>query len=45
MGELTPIVEVDGRVLVNSSQSNLTAQLIQWFEGVHEKLSTRLVNL
>ena len=45
MGELTPIVEVDGRVLVNRSQSNLTAQLIHWFEGVHEKLSTPLANL
>ena len=45
MGELTPIVEVDGRVLVNRSQSNLTAQLIQWFEGVHEKLSTPLESL
>ena len=45
MGELTPIVEVDGRVLVNRSQSNLTAQLIRWFEGVHEKLSTSLESL
>jgi len=42
---LTPIVEVDGRVLVNRSQSNLTAQLIHWFQGVHEKLSTPLANL
>src|SRR6056300_58851 len=45
MGELTPITEVDGRVLVNRSQSNLTAQLIHWFQGVHEKLSTPLANL
>ena len=45
MGELTPIVEVDGRVLVNRSQSHLTAQLIHWFQGVHEKLSTPLANL
>ena len=45
MGELTPIVEVDGRVLVNRSQSNLTAQLIQYFATVHENLSTPVANL
>ena len=45
MGELTPILEVDDRVLVNRSQSNLTAQLIQYFTTVHEKLSTPLASL
>ena len=42
MGELTPIVEVDGRHIVNRSQSNITTRLIHWFKDVHEKLSTPL---
>jgi branched-chain amino acid aminotransferase len=42
MGELTPIVEVDGRYIVNRSQSNITTRLIHWFKDVHEKLSTPL---
>ncbi|MDG1527515.1 MAG: aminotransferase class IV [Schleiferiaceae bacterium] len=45
MGELTPIVEVDGRHIVNRSQSNITTRLIHWFKDVHEKLSTPLANL
>ena len=45
MGEWTPIVEVDGRHIVNRSQSNITTRLIHWFKDVHEKLSTPLANL
>lgn len=45
MGELTPVVEVDGRAIVNRRGSNITEQLVEAFEGVREELSVTIAEL
>ena len=42
MGELTPITEIDGRVIENKFGSDLMNQLIHAFEGVREKYSINI---
>ena len=45
MGELTPIMEVDGRILQNRTGSQKTRELIKLFEDTHQKWSTSIANL
>lgn len=45
MGELTPIIEVDGRILQNRTGSQRTRELIKLFEDTHQKWSTSIANL
>jgi branched-chain amino acid aminotransferase len=45
MGELTPIMEVDGRILQNRTGSQITQELIKLFEDTHQKWSTSIANL
>lgn len=45
MGELTPIMEVDGRILQNRTGSQMTQELIKLFEDTHQKWSTSIANL
>lgn len=45
MGELTPIKEVDGRILQNRTGSQITQELIKLFEDTHQKWSTSIANL
>ena len=45
MGELTPIIEVDGRILQNRAGSQMTRELIKLFEDTHQKWSTSIANL
>ena len=45
MGELTPIIEVDGRILQNRAGSQMTWELIKLFEDTHQKWSTSIANL
>ena len=45
MGELTPIMEVDGRILQNRTGSQKTLELIKLFEDTHQKWSTSIANL
>jgi branched-chain amino acid aminotransferase len=45
MGELTPIKEVDGRILQNRTGSQMTQELIKLFEDTHQKWSTSIANL
>ena len=45
MGELTPVVEVDGRAIVNRAGTALTAQLTAWFVQEHARLSTPVSDL
>ena len=45
MGELTPIMEVDGRILQNRTCSQKTRELIKLFEDTHQKWSTSIANL
>jgi len=45
MGELTPIIEVDGRILQNRTGSQMTRELIKLFEDTHQKWSTSIANL
>ena len=40
MGELTPVVEVDGRVLQNRRGSNVTQQLMKAFHRLASRYST-----
>ena len=42
MGELTPITEIDARVIENKYGSDLMNQLIHSFEGVREKYSINI---
>jgi len=42
MGELTPVVEVDGRVLQNRRGSTLTQQLTEAFHRLAGRYSTAL---
>ena len=37
MGELTPIVEIDGRLISNKSGQSLLPDLVAAFEGLHER--------
>jgi branched-chain amino acid aminotransferase len=45
MGELTPIKEVDGRMLQNRSGTQMTQELIKLFADTHKKWSTSIANL
>ena len=45
MGELTPIMEVDGRILQNRTGSQKTRELIKLFEDTHQKWRTSIANL
>lgn len=45
MGELTPITEVDGRTILNRSNSKLTDQLIDLFNESHHRWSVEINDL
>lgn len=45
MGELTPITEVDGRTILNRSNSKLTQQLIGLFNESHHRWSVEINDL
>ena len=45
MGELTPVVEVDGRKIENRRDTTISRQLVAAFEGIRDELSMKIGEL